>query len=106
LERRAEQWSFAVRFSLHTFTPAAVGAAILSTPAFADAGAQPSSAPSLLDIVTHTPVWAWLVLVALVWLGLQRTKPRDVGVARLVRRRRSSSRCRCPICSSVVSPSA
>ena len=73
-----------MRFSLHTFAPAAVGAAILSTPAFADTGAQPSSAPSLLDIVTHTPAWAWLVLVALVWLGLQRTRPRDVGVARLV----------------------
>jgi len=35
-------------------------------------------------IVSHTPSWVWLVLVALVWFGLKRTQAREVGLRGLL----------------------
>jgi len=40
--------------------------------------------PSLLDILTHTPSWVWAVLVLVIWIGLRRTRDRDVSPSRLV----------------------
>ncbi len=35
-------------------------------------------------IVTHTPLWVWLILAGLVYLGLQRTKTRELSSLRIV----------------------
>jgi len=34
--------------------------------------------PSLFEIVAHTPLWVWLVMALVVWLGLQGLRPRIV----------------------------
>jgi hypothetical protein len=36
----------------------------------------------ILNILAHTPIWVWLVFVAIVLLGLQQTRTRDVSIAR------------------------
>jgi len=36
----------------------------------------------ILDILEHTPVWVWIVFGALVLLGLQQSRTRDVSIAR------------------------
>ena len=36
----------------------------------------------ILDILEHTPVWVWIVLGALILLGLQQSRTRDVSIAR------------------------
>jgi hypothetical protein len=43
-----------------------------------------NSAPSLFDIVGHTPIWVWVVLVLVVSLGLQRISDRVVPLWRLL----------------------
>lgn len=35
-------------------------------------------------IVTHTPLWVWLILAGLVYLGLQRTKTRELSASRIL----------------------
>jgi hypothetical protein len=35
-----------------------------------------------LNILQHTPIWVWVVFVAIVLLGLQQTRTRDVSIAR------------------------
>jgi hypothetical protein len=37
----------------------------------------------MTQILTHTPVWVWIVLVVLVKLGLSQTKPHDVSLVRV-----------------------
>lgn len=34
--------------------------------------------PSLFEIVAHTPLWVWLVMALVFWLGLQGLRPRVV----------------------------
>ncbi len=36
-----------------------------------------------IAILSHTPAWVWLVLAALVGLGLAQTRPREASVARV-----------------------
>ena len=36
------------------------------------------------QIVAHTPFWAWLILLFLIWRGLGSTVPREMGPARLL----------------------
>jgi len=36
----------------------------------------------ILDILEHTPVWVWIVFGALILLGLQQSRTRDVSIAR------------------------
>jgi hypothetical protein len=36
----------------------------------------------ILAILAHTPVWVWIVLAALILLGLQQSRTRDVSIAR------------------------
>lgn len=40
--------------------------------------------PTVVEIVTHTPLWVWFVLLALVWRGLASVQPTEVGLPRLV----------------------
>lgn len=35
-------------------------------------------------IATHTPLWVWLILAGLVYLGLQRTKTRELSTPRII----------------------
>jgi hypothetical protein len=37
----------------------------------------------ILRIVEHTPVWVWVLLCALIALGMSQTRTRDVGGARV-----------------------
>ena len=39
--------------------------------------------PSVLDIVTHTPLWVWPLLALVVWLGWLGHAPRTLHPARL-----------------------
>lgn len=67
-------------------------AAVATIVVLAAAAATPASAAepganggmSLLAIVSNTPAWVWLVLAALIWLGLARTRDREVGLRGLV----------------------
>jgi hypothetical protein len=63
--------------------PGALAALIAMTAtALAD---EPSAAPpDLSAIISHTPLWAWGVLVLLVLLGLSRTREREVGLVGIV----------------------
>src|SRR3569833_4010131 len=36
----------------------------------------------ILEILKHTPIWVWLVFAAIVLLGLQQTRTRDVSIVR------------------------
>jgi len=36
----------------------------------------------ILGILEHTPVWVWVVFAAILLLGLQQTRTRDVSIAR------------------------
>lgn len=38
----------------------------------------------LYQIITHTPVWVWGLLAALLWLGLSQTVARTVGLGRVI----------------------
>ncbi|HWU62964.1 MAG TPA: DUF6622 family protein [Ensifer sp.] len=37
-----------------------------------------------IGIVTHTPLWVWLILAGLIYLGLQRTKTRELSTSRIL----------------------
>jgi hypothetical protein len=37
----------------------------------------------IIDILKHTPTWVWMVLAALLVLGLQQTRPRELTLARV-----------------------
>jgi hypothetical protein len=37
----------------------------------------------MTEILTHTPVWVWILLAVLVKLGLSQTTPHDVSLARV-----------------------
>jgi len=37
-----------------------------------------------IGIITNTPLWVWLILAGLVYLGLQRTKTRELSMTRIV----------------------
>jgi hypothetical protein len=37
-----------------------------------------------IGILTHTPLWVWLLLAYLIWQGLQATRPRDTPIWRLM----------------------
>ena len=36
-----------------------------------------------VQIITHTPVWVWAILVVLLWVGLKQTLPRSVSLRRI-----------------------
>lgn len=36
-----------------------------------------------IQIITHTPLWVWAILVALLCVGLRQTLPRSVGLRRI-----------------------
>lgn len=36
-----------------------------------------------IQIITRTPVWVWVILVLLVWVGLKQTLPRSVSLRRI-----------------------
>ena len=38
----------------------------------------------LIQIVLHTPLWVWAILLALLWLGLSQTVSRQVGLRRII----------------------
>ena len=38
----------------------------------------------VLGIITHTPVWVWFVLAGLIFLGLRRTRTRQVNATSLL----------------------
>jgi hypothetical protein len=40
--------------------------------------------PSLLDIVTHTPLWVWPLLALLIWRGLKNTQARETDTRGLL----------------------
>lgn len=40
--------------------------------------------PSPLDLITHTPVWVWFVLAALVALGIKQSRDAVLSQARLI----------------------
>lgn len=35
-------------------------------------------------ILTHTPLWVWLILAGLIYLGLKRTRTRELTVSRIL----------------------
>jgi hypothetical protein len=37
----------------------------------------------LIQIITHTPVWVWAILVLLLWVGIKQTLPRSVSLQRI-----------------------
>ena len=37
-----------------------------------------------IGILTHTPLWVWLLLAYLIWQGMQATRPRDTPIWRLM----------------------
>jgi uncharacterized protein DUF6622 len=39
---------------------------------------------TIVQIIIHTPVWIWPLVLLLVWRGLSSTRPRDVGLGQLV----------------------
>jgi hypothetical protein len=39
---------------------------------------------TIAQIITHTPVWVWFILLFLIWRGLGSTLTRDIGLTRLV----------------------
>jgi hypothetical protein len=45
---------------------------------------MPDHTPSILDILTHTPLWAWAAFALVLVLGLQRTQDRTVALWRLL----------------------
>jgi hypothetical protein len=38
----------------------------------------------MYEILAHTPIWVWTLLVALLWLGLVQTAPRSVRLPRVI----------------------
>ena len=64
----------------------ATGAALAAATPVAARAAEPGTVEgvSVLAIASHTPAWVWLVLAALIWLGLARTRDREVGLRGLV----------------------
>jgi hypothetical protein len=40
--------------------------------------------PSILDILTHTPVWVWALFAFILYMGYQRTKDRIVSLWRIL----------------------
>ena len=36
----------------------------------------------ILEILEHTPIWVWIVFGAVMLLGLQQSRTRDVSIAR------------------------
>lgn len=67
-----------------TVIAAAAALAVATIPARADDMAASSSGLSVFSIIAHTPLWAWVVLAGLVWLGIMRMKDREVGLRGLV----------------------
>ena len=45
---------------------------------------MPSTTPSILDILTHTPLWVWAVFAVVIFLGFTRTRDRTVSLWRLL----------------------
>lgn len=43
-----------------------------------------TNANFIISVITHTPYWVWLVLLALIWRGLKAALPREAGLANLV----------------------
>ena len=37
----------------------------------------------LIQIISHTPLWVWAILVVLLWVGLKQTLPRSVSLRRI-----------------------
>jgi|GEM_PF-2096233 len=58
--------------------------AALTVPARAADTVPATGSPSLVDIISHTPIWVWLILAGLIWLGLGRTRDREVGIVSLI----------------------
>lgn len=45
---------------------------------------MPAQTPTILDILTHTPLWAWAIFALVLFLGFQRTQDRTVPLWRLL----------------------
>lgn len=45
---------------------------------------MPHHAIGPLDIVSHTPVWVWLILLLLIWRGLAAAQDREVTAKRMI----------------------
>ncbi|MDR3470325.1 MAG: hypothetical protein P4M09_01305 [Devosia sp.] len=72
--------------SSHLRVAAALGALLPLTalPSRAAEAAPVAAAPGPLDIVSHTPLWVWAVLVVLVGFGWRRTREREIGLPGLL----------------------
>jgi hypothetical protein len=68
--------------------PAAVATlatlAVATTSPARAAGPGPLEGVSVLSIIEHTPAWVWLVFAGLIWIGLGRTRDREVGLRGLI----------------------
>ncbi len=40
--------------------------------------------PFVVEILVHTPIWVWAVLVLLIWFGLSATRDREVSAKRVL----------------------
>ena len=45
---------------------------------------MPATTPSILDILTHTPLWVWAIFALVLFLGFTRTRDRVVSLWRLL----------------------
>lgn len=45
---------------------------------------MPTHTITILDVFTHTPIWAWAIFAFVLFMGYQRTKDRTVSVWRLL----------------------
>jgi len=45
---------------------------------------MPAHTPTLLDVVTHTPLWVWALFAFVLFMGWQRTRDRIVPLWRLL----------------------
>lgn len=43
-----------------------------------------TAAPTILDILTHTPIWVWAIFALVAYMGYQRTRDRTVHLGRLL----------------------
>jgi len=41
------------------------------------------TAAAIVQVITHTPIWVWALLTALIWLGLSQTRARTASLGRI-----------------------
>jgi alpha-beta hydrolase superfamily lysophospholipase len=57
--------------------------ATMVTPTFDPCSTREFVMPSIFDIVVHTPLWVWPLLIVVLWLGWSASRPRSVHPLRL-----------------------